>query len=88
MPEALAVLAVFVVAVVAWVGAWMQVRNPAQRNPREDFVQAQQHAAWLEQRLEVARRERWENHLVASLTNELDATQARARTLRATLPVT
>ncbi len=86
MPEALAVLAVFVVAVVAWVGAWMQARDPAQQNPREDFAQAQQHAAWLEQRLEMARRERWEQHLVVSLTHELEGTQARARTLRAALP--
>ena len=87
MPEALAVLAVFVVAIAAWVGAWMQSRDPAQQNPREDFAQAQQQTAWLEQRLEVARREKWESHLVASLTEELEATQARARALLASLPV-
>ncbi len=86
MPEALVVLAVFVVAVVAWMGAWMHARDPAQQNPREDFAQAQQHAMWLEQRLEVARRERWEHHMVVSLTNELELTQARARTLRTVLP--
>ena len=87
MPEALAVLAVLVVAVVAWVGAWMQARDPAQQNPHEDFAQAQQQAAWLEQRLEVARRENWERHLVASLSEELEVTKARAHVLRSSLPV-
>ncbi|MEO6246390.1 MAG: hypothetical protein ABIQ12_13225 [Opitutaceae bacterium] len=81
MPEAFAVLAVLIVALVAWFGAWTQARDPAQQNPREDFTQAQQEAAWLEERLELARREKWESHLQVSLNEKLAVTKMRARVL-------
>lgn len=74
MPEALAILAVFVVVVVAWVGAWMQARDPASQNPVENLQRLQVHAAWLEQRLHVARRENWGDDMVAGLTEELRMT--------------
>lgn len=74
MPEALAVLAVMVVALVAWLGAWLQARNPANHRPEEDVARLRHHAAWLEQRLEMARREKWGVAMETSLAAELDAT--------------
>ena len=83
MPEALAVLAVFVVAIVAWFGAWMHTRNPANYDARGEVARLRQHAAWLEQRLELAQRERWGGDMVASLQEEVESTaQQLARAAR------
>jgi hypothetical protein len=74
MPEALAVVAVFVVAVVAWLGAWLHARDPANYNARAEVERLRHHAVWLQQRLEVAQREAWSEDMVANLSDELDAT--------------
>src|SRR3954469_25212344 len=71
MPEAFAVLAVFLVAVVAYVAAWMQSRDPANFNRIEDEARLRQHAAWLASRLELARRENWSDEMVGNLEGEL-----------------
>lgn len=72
MPGALPILAVFaVVALVAVVAAWLHARNPANYDPREDFRELQRHAAWLEQRLDLARREHWGAQMITHLSNEL-----------------
>ena len=70
MPEAFAVVAVFVVAIVAWVGAWMHARNPANFNARDESERLRQHAQWVEQRLERAQRERWGDEMMAALHDE------------------
>ena len=86
MPEALAVLAVFVVAIAAWLGAWMHTRNPANYNARDEVARLQQQAAWLEQRLAVAQRERWSPDMVDVLCDEIDQTSEHlARAKRLTL---
>ena len=59
MPEALAVAVVFVVALAAWIGAAVTARDPANRNVAQDCERLAHHALWLEQRIEVARRENW-----------------------------
>ena len=74
MPEAFAVLAVVVVAIAAWIGAWMQARNPANHDSRQEQVRLQHHYAWLQERLEVARRENWGGEMVGGLADELEAT--------------
>lgn len=74
MPEALVVLGVLVVALVAWFGAWLHARNPANYNPEEEAARLRDHAAWLQHRLEVARRENWGHEMVAGITEELGAT--------------
>ena len=74
MPEALAVLAVVVVTIVAWFGAWMHARNPANYNARDEVARLRQHSAWLHQRLELAQRERWGGDMIASLSDEIEAT--------------
>lgn len=87
MPEALAIVAVFVVVVIAWVGAWMQARDPASQNPVEDLQRLRVHAAWLEQRLHVARRENWGDAMVASLTEELRVTSDQLAVAATRVPV-
>ena len=72
MPGALPILALFVVVVIiAWLAAWHHARNPSHHDPREDFRQLQRHAAWLEQRLDLARREHWSVEMIARLSNDL-----------------
>jgi len=73
MPEALVVLAVFVVTIAAWLGAWMHARNPANYNVRLEIERLKQQAAWLEERLDVACRERWATDMIASISDELGA---------------
>lgn len=77
MPEALAVLAVFVVAVVAWVGAWLHARDPANYKPTEEHARLQHHEGWLQGRLETARREKWSEDMVANLEEDLEAARQR-----------
>lgn len=72
MPEALAVLAVFAVAFVAWVGAWLHARDPANYKPHEEHSRLQQHEGWLQGRLETARREKWSEDMVANLEADLE----------------
>lgn len=74
MPEAFAVLVVVVVAIAAWFGAWMQARDPANYNAREEAERLRHHAVWLEQRLELAQREKWGGDMVTGIADELDAT--------------
>ncbi len=78
MPEALAVLVVLVVAVVAWFGAWLHARDPANYNAREEAARWQQQAGWLEQRLAVARRERWGEEMESGIARELENAREQA----------
>lgn len=77
MPGALVILGLLiVVAIAAWIAAWCQTRDPSRNDPREEFRQLQRHAAWLEQRLDLARRERWNSDMIADLSRQLgDACQ-------------
>ena len=77
MPEAFAIVAVFVVAVVVYVGAWLQSRDPRKRNAAEELAQLRQHHGWLRERLEVARRERWGEEMVTQLAAEHEALSRR-----------
>ena len=77
MPEALAVVVVFVITVVAWVGAWMNARNPANNDARDELARLRHHAAWLEQRLEIAQREKWGEDMVGNISDEMAVTSAQ-----------
>jgi hypothetical protein len=86
MPEALAIVAIVVVALAAWIGALLHTRNPANYNAVREAERLRQHAAWLEQRIEVAQREKWGSHMLEPLTAELRTTSnalARVRQSRA-----
>jgi hypothetical protein len=79
MPEAFAVLVVFVVAIMAWIGAWLQARDPANYNPRQESERLVVQAAWLEQRVELARRENWDSQMIANLESELESARRESR---------
>ena len=74
MPEALALLAIFVIAIAAWFGAWMQARDPANQNVHDETERLQLHVRWLEQRLDLAQRENWSGDMIASLQEEIETT--------------
>lgn len=77
MPEALAIVVVFFVAVGVYISAWLQARNPAQHDPRQELARLKAHEAWLRERLQVAREENWANDMVAGLADELAVTSAQ-----------
>ncbi len=55
----------------------MHTRNPANHNARLELERMRQQAIWLEERLDVARRERWASEMIASISDELGATTQR-----------
>jgi hypothetical protein len=72
MPGTLVILSVMaVIAIAAWLAAWTHTRDPANHDAREDFRRLQRHAAWLEQRLDLARREKWGAEMITSLSIQL-----------------
>ena len=76
MPEAFAVLLVFVVSVSAYVAAKVNTSNPANSNPVADFQRLRQHRAWLEERLRLAWREKWDQIMISRLADEIEAVDA------------
>jgi hypothetical protein len=59
------------IGIIAWIAAVLHLRNPVNHDPRADFRQLQRHAAWLEERLDRARREHWDPLMITSLSNQL-----------------
>lgn len=74
MPEALIVVAVFVIAVIIYVAMWLQTRDPALYNARDELARLQHQMKWLEERLAKARKEQWGKEMIASIVHERDAT--------------
>ncbi len=84
MPEAFAVLGVFVVCVFAYVAAWLRSRDPSLQNAVEDAHRLRHHAAWLQDRLERAQREQWGPEMTGLIATELKATNAQLAALSST----
>jgi ABC-type uncharacterized transport system fused permease/ATPase subunit len=76
MPEAFAVLLVFVVSVSAYVAARLHSSNPANASPAADFQRLRQHRAWLEERLRLAWREKWDQIMISRLVDQIEAVDA------------
>lgn len=76
MPEALAVLFVFVVALASWVGALIHTAN-APSNPAGELQRLQQQRAWLEERLQLGWRENWDQAMLTRLADEIEAIDAQ-----------
>ncbi len=77
MPEALAVLLVFVVAVAAYASARIHASNPANVSLKAEATRLRDQHAWLQSRLQQAWREEWDQEMVARLADELEATEAQ-----------
>jgi hypothetical protein len=71
MPEAFAVLFVFVIAVTSYVGARLHAANPDNWNPAEDLTRLKQYRAWLQERREQAGRENWDQAMRNRISDEI-----------------
>jgi hypothetical protein len=71
MQTVLILLIASVIALTSWLAAWWHTRNPASRNARDELQRLRTHALWLEQRLDTARRERWDRDMIVKLTDQL-----------------
>jgi hypothetical protein len=85
MPEAFAVLIVFVIAIFIYVMMWLQSRDPAFYKPKEELVRLEHQIIWLEDRLTAARRENWDAGLQASLTTQIEETAQQLNAVKALL---
>jgi hypothetical protein len=85
MPEALAIVAVFAVAVVIYIAMWVQSRDPAHFDPAKEAMRLEHQVSWLAHRLTKARRERWEAAMVENLAAELAAAEQRLAEMKARL---
>jgi len=76
MPEAIAVLFVSFVSVGVYIYAHVQARDPSKRDPVEESKMTEQKIAWLQERLERAKKEKWDQHMIVSLTDQLQAAKS------------
>jgi hypothetical protein len=70
MPATFIVLPAVLIGVIAWLAAWWFTRKP-RLSPREELRRLRNHAAWLEQRLDLARQERWDCEMIVGLSDQL-----------------
>lgn len=71
MPATFLLLPAVVIGMIAWITAWWYTRHQARSSPRDELERLRNHAAWLEQRLDTARQERWEHEMIVSLSDQL-----------------
>ena len=90
MPATLILLPAVTIGLIAWLVAWLFTRE-ARPSPRDEIRRLQNHAAWLEQRLDTARQERWDREMIISLSDQLGAAceqlERARRGTRRTAPV-
>jgi hypothetical protein len=71
MSAAFILLPALVIAIIAWLAAWWHTRRPAKSGSSDELRRLRSHAVWLEQRLDTARRERWDHQMIVSLSEQL-----------------
>lgn len=57
---------------MAWVGAWLHARDPANYKPHDEHARLQHHEGWLAGRLQTAERENWSEDMVTTLRADLE----------------
>jgi hypothetical protein len=73
MPASFILVPAVVIGLIAWIAAWWYTRKSANVGPRDEIRRLQNHAAWLEQRLDIARQERWDREMINNLSDQLGA---------------
>jgi hypothetical protein len=73
MPASFILLPALAIALASVIAAWLYTRNDENHGPREEVQRLKNHAAWLEQRLDTARQERWDREMIISLSEQLGA---------------
>jgi len=71
MPEALACIFVISLSLALVAYARVQNVNAIRLHPEVEPARADVHIAWLEERIALARREKWEHAMIASLEGRL-----------------
>ncbi len=88
MPEAAAIFFVLTVSLGVIVYAGLQALDPAKRNLEADRRQLRHQHAWLTEQLAQAKRENWDQQMIARLTDQLDdATRKLGKPTRVTTEV-
>ena len=87
MPEAIAVLFVLAAAIGVYVWAALQSRHPANQYSGIDLERLRNHEAWLKQRLQLARQEKWSGDMIARITADLAAATQKLAKAIASPPV-
>jgi hypothetical protein len=86
MPEALAVVLVFVVSCAIYVIAWFQSRDPSRFNPAEESTRLREHRSWVVERLARADREHWSEDMKEGLRADLAKTEKQIGEIQAKYP--
>jgi hypothetical protein len=86
MIEAVPVLMVAAVAVISYTAARLHVANPANRHPERDLTRLQDQRSWLQQRLQRARCENWDQEMVTRIADELESIEAQLIALEPSPP--
>ena len=73
MPASFIILPAVVIGLIAWLAAWWFTHASKSDSPRDELERLRNHAAWLEQRLDTARQERWDRDMIVSLSDQLGA---------------
>ena len=73
MPASLFIVPAVVIGLIAWIMAYWYTRKSKADSPRDELERLRNHASWLEQRLDTARRERWDPGMIVSLSDQLGA---------------
>ncbi|MGH7947257.1 MAG: LapA family protein [Opitutaceae bacterium] len=73
MPASFIIVPAVVIGLIAWLAAWWCTRGSKNVSPRDEMGRLRNHAAWLEQRLDTARQERWDREMILCLSDQLGA---------------
>lgn len=85
MPVTLFLVPALLIALIAWIAAWRYTHVVDRAAPRDELQRLRNHALWLEQRLDIARREKWDRAMLEDLSHQLGlACEELARARRQT----
>ena len=71
MPASFILVPAIVIGAIAWIAAWWFTHRAGADTPRDEIERVRNHAAWLEQRLDKARLERWDPAMINCLSDQL-----------------
>lgn len=75
MPEAIAIVVIFLISAAVYVGAQLHARTAVLRDPAGEQARLREQVSWLEHRLEQARHEGWDDDMRTRISDELTAAQ-------------
>ncbi len=84
MPEAIAIVVIFLISAAVYVGAQLHARTAVRRDPAGEQARLREHVRWLEHRLGQARREGWDDDMRTRIVDELAAAQRRLASMGTT----